>query len=141
MSWSKSPRQQTHSDVKLVTPEKMAWPSHNALLGMGYFAQFMLVVSDKTYTWNARLGRLLITKVSFITNDPRDNLYNISHWKQCIVGRLRYLLCSHLSFLCPSNNWRPLESQSYQLGEEKPKPPWNGRGVNNNNNDVTKWMF
>ncbi len=41
---------------------------------------------------NSRLWQLQITKVCFITNDPHDNMYKIYHWKQCIVGRLWYLL-------------------------------------------------
>ena len=29
-----------------------------------------------------------------MTSNPHDHLYKISHWKQCIVGRTQWLLCS-----------------------------------------------
>ncbi len=82
--------------------EKIPQPSHNGLLPMGYFVQVVMwVTSDKTYL-KCKIGNPLITKVSFITNDPRHNLYKISHWKQCIVGRPQYLLCCTLAseYLC-----------------------------------------
>ncbi len=31
--------------------------------------------------------------MSFIIKAPHDNSYIISNWKQCIVGRAKYLLC------------------------------------------------
>ena len=64
--------------------------SHNALLPMGYFVQMVIwIITDKTYR-NFKIGTSF--KVSFITDNPHDNLYKISHWKQCIMGRPQYLL-------------------------------------------------
>ena len=34
----------------------------------------------------------LVIKECLITNDPHDHLYEIHHWKQCIVGSAEYLL-------------------------------------------------
>ena len=70
-------------------PEKIPWPSHNALLPMGYFVQ--VVISDKTYL-KCKIGMTSDNRmVSFITNDLcGDNLYKIYHWKQCIMGVMHY---------------------------------------------------
>ncbi len=78
----------------------MLWHSHNSLLSMGYFVQVVIwVVSDKNnLKWKIETTSATYFKVSFITNDPSDNLYKISDWKKWIVGRQWHLLWMRLFY-------------------------------------------
>ncbi len=60
----------------VATPEKMLWPSHNALLPMGILYRWSCGSLVTKLTYNERLGCLLITnKVSFITKDRHDQMW------------------------------------------------------------------
>ena len=95
-----------------------------AFIPMGHFVQLVMY---RSFVTKPTLERLPIGKVSFITNDPCDNLYKISHWKLCIVGghnisleamhcgRPHYLLCTYLLPLLASETRSELRSHRKQL--------------------------
>ena len=37
-------------------------------------------------------------QILFVINDPHDHLHKISHWKQCIVGRVSSFHCGSILF-------------------------------------------